>query len=313
MTLGDDAPDGPHAIQLVGTGTDIARPSAQIYASGYSFGRQPLRTISKPIQVWISSRGKAPVTIGTVEFQGGRLKDFELTTNCSRRALMQNDRCEIDVYFMPFTIGDAQARILVPHDAPDAPGYFNVDGTGTGAETGWCCLEGKVFETDENICRARGGRLFPDASTAQSQCVRPLVPPKIPQPETPTALEPGTPSRSGSRPIACESVTLRWNPVPAPGGYLVSLTHLQQGTDTAPRAVFPQNLLTNFYKVPAPLESGLYQWSVTALGQPGQRNAPAQPMYFLCAARINIVGRQKVAPVANSKAKATRLISPPVQ
>jgi hypothetical protein len=313
ISLGDDAPDGPHAIQLVGTGTEAPRPSAQIYGKSYSFGRQALRTISKPVQIWVASRGKAPLTIGTVEFQGGRPEDFGLKTNCSRRTLTQNDQCEIDVYFSPLTAGDAQARILVPHDAPDAPTYFSVDGIGIGAERGWCCLEGKIFETDENTCRARGGVSFPDENTAQRQCSRPAVPSKTPQPEAPTGLEPGTPSPSGSRPIACESVTLHWNPVPAPGGYLVSLARFQQGTDTAPRVIFSQDVFTNSYRISSSLEAGPYEWSVTSLGHPGQRNAPARPSYFICAARVNVTERPKVAKLANSKAKATGMISPPIQ
>jgi len=313
ISLGDDAPDGPHAIQLVGTGTDVARPSAQIYANNYSVGRQPMHTTSKPVQVWVASRGKAPLTIGTVDFQGGRPKDFGLKTNCSQRTLRQNDRCEIDVYFSPLAAGDAQARVSVPHDAPDSPTYFSVDGIGIGAERGWCCLEGKVFETDENTCGARGGRSFLDASMAQSQCSRLAIQPKTPQAEVPTGLEPGTSSSSGSRPITCESVTLRWNPVPAPGGYLVSLARFQQGPDTAPRVIFSQDVFTNSYGISSTLEAGSYEWSVTSLGQTGQRNAPARPNYFLCAARINIAPKQRAAILSNSKAKSTSVVSPPIQ
>jgi hypothetical protein len=44
ISLSDDAPDGPHAIQLVGVGTDVARPNAQIYLKSYSFGQQPVHT-----------------------------------------------------------------------------------------------------------------------------------------------------------------------------------------------------------------------------------------------------------------------------
>ena len=313
ISLGDDAPDGPHAIQLVATGTEAARPSAQIYAKSYSFGRQALRTASKPVQVWVVSRGKAPLRIGTVDLQGGGPKDFGLKTNCSQRTLTQNDQCEIDVYFSPLTAGEAQARILVPHDAPDAPTYFSVDGIGIGEERGWCCLESKVFETDENTCRARGGRLFPDAGTAQSQCSHPAVPPKTSQAEAPSGLEPGTPSPSGTRPIGCGSVTLRWNPVPAPRGYLVSLARFQQGTDTAPRVIFSQDVFTNSYRISSSLEAGSYEWWVISLGQPGQRNAPAQPNYFVCAARMNVAERPSVATLSNSKAKATSVISPPIQ
>jgi hypothetical protein len=310
ISLGDDAPDGPHTIQLVGTGSEAATPSAQIYAKSYSFGRQALRTISKPVQVWVASRGKAPLTIGTVEFEGGRAKDFGLKTNCTRRTLTQNHQCEIDVYFSPLTAGDAQARIMVPHDAPDAPTYFSVDGIGIGPERGWCCLERKVFETDENTCRARGGGSFPDESTAQSQCSHSAVPSMTPQPEAPTDLEPGTPSPSGSRPIACESVTLHWNPVSAPGGYLVSVARFQQG---APRVIFSRDVFTNSYRISSSLEAGPYEWSVTSLGQPGQRNALAGPNYFVCASRVNVAGRPKVALLAGSKAKDTRMIAPPIQ
>lgn len=313
ITLGDDAPDGPHTIRLVGTGTEGTKPSAQIYAKSYSFGRQTVHTMSKPVQVWVVSRGKAPLTIGTVDFAGGRPKDFVLKTDCSRRTLKPNDQCEIDVYFSPLAAGDARTRILVPHDAPDGQTYFDVDGIGTGTEGGWCCLDGRTFEADENSCRARGGRSYPDVTTAKTQCSYTPVPPKTPQAEEPTGLEPGTRSPSGSRAIACESVTLHWNPVPAPGGYQVSIARLVPGSDTAPRVVLSDHLFTNAYRVPSPLEAGSYEWSVSSLGPPGQRNIPAPPNYLLCAARTNVVARQKVAIFSNPKAKTTSMISPPVQ
>ena len=313
ISLGDDAPDGPHTIRLVGTGTEGAKPSVQIYAKSYSFGRQLVHTMSKPVQVWVVSRGKAPLTIGTVDFEGGKPKDFALRTGCSRHTLKPNDQCEIDVYFAPLAAGDARARILVPHDAPDGQTYFGVDGIGVGTEGGSCCVEGKIFEADENTCKARGGRSYPDATTAKTQCTYTPVPPRAPQAEAPTGLEPGTPSLSGSRAIACESVTLHWNPVPAPGGYQVSIARLVPGSDTGPRVFLSDHLFANAYRLPAALEAGSYEWSVTSLGAPGQRNATAPPNYFLCAARTNITGRPKVAVLSNSRAKATSVIPPPIQ
>lgn len=313
ISLGDDAPDGPHTIRLVGTGTEGAKPSVQIYARSYSFGRQAVHTMSKPVQVRVVSRGKAPLTIGTVDFEGGRPRDFALKTGCSRRVLKPNDQCEIDVIFSPVAAGDARARILVPHDAADGQTYFDVDGIGIGTEGGWCCLEGKIFEADENTCRARGGRAYPDANTAKTQCTYTPVPPRTPQAEAPTGLEPGSPSPSGSRAIACEPVTLHWNAAPAPGGYQVSIARLVPGSDTVPRVVLSDHLFTNAYRVPSTLEAGSYEWSVTSLGAPGQRNATAPPNYFLCAARTNVTGRPKVAVLSNSKAKASSVIPPPIQ
>jgi hypothetical protein len=313
ISLGDDAPDGPHTIRLVGTGTEGAKPSVQIYARSYSFGRQAVHTMSKPVQVWVVSRGKAPLTIGTVDFEGGRPRDFALRTGCSRRVLKPNDQCEIDVTFSPMAAGDARARILVPNDAADGQTYFDVDGIGIGTERGWCCLEGKIFEADENICRARGGRSYPDATTAKSQCTYIPVPSKAPQAEAPTGLEPGSPSLFGNHAIACESVTLRWNAAPAPSGYQVSIGRLVPGSDTVPRVVLSDHLFTNAYRVPSALEAGSYEWSVTSLGAPGQRNATAPPNYFLCAARTNVTGRPKVAALSNAKAKAASVISAPIQ
>jgi len=312
ISLGDDAPDGPHTIRLVGTGTEGAKPSVQIYARSYSFGRQAVHTMSKPVQVRVVSRGKAPLTIGTVDFEGGRPRDFALKTGCSRRVLKPNDQCEIDVIFSPVAAGDARARILVPHDAADGQTYFDVDGIGIGTEGGWCCLEGKIFEADENNCRARGGRAYPDANTAKTQCTYTPVP-RTPQAEAPTGLEPGSPSPSGSHAIACESVTLHWNAAPAPGGYQVSIARLVPGSDTVPRVVLSDHLFTNAYRVPSALEAGSYEWSVTSLGAPGQRNATAPPNYFLCAARTNVTGRPKVVVLSDSRAKASSVIPPPIQ
>jgi len=313
ISLADDTPDGPHTIRLEGTGTEVAQPSAQIYAKSFSFGWQAVGTTSKPLQVWVASRGKTALTIGNVDFAGGRPRSFGLKTNCSQTSLKPNNQCEVDVYFSPAEPGEAHAHILVPHNAPDAQTYFDVDGVGISREVSWCCLEGRVFEVDENTCRARAGRSYPDATTAKAQCSVIPAPTKSPQAETPSGLEPGTSSPSGSRAIACESVTLHWSAAPAPGGYLVSIARLVPGSDAGMRVLFSQHVFTNAYKVPSALETGSYEWSVTSLGSPGQRNASAPPSYFLCAARTNVTGRPKVAARSNLKAKASSVISAPIQ
>jgi hypothetical protein len=313
ISFADDAPDGPHSVQLAGTGTEVDRPSAQIYAKTYSFGRQLVGTASKALQAWVVSRGKAPLTIGTVDFQGGKPRDFELKTNCSRRTLKLNDECEIDVYFSPVTAGETQAQISVPHDAPDAPTLFSVDGTGFAEERGWCCVEGRLFAMDGNACRNRRGQFFTDPNTAQSKCSRSSVAPNTAQAEAPTGLQPGTPSPPGGNPITCESVTLQWDSVPAPGGYLVSLARLERGIDTRPLVILSQNVFTNSYRVPSALETGTYEWSVTSLGDKGQRNVPARPNYFLCGARINVAKNPKIATLSILKAKPTSVVSPRIQ
>lgn len=86
---------------------------------------------------------------------------------------------------------------------------------------------------------------------------------------------------SEKSPIACQSMELRWNPVPAPGGYLVSLARFQQGTEAAPRVILSQEVFTNSYRICSSLEAGSYECSVISLGQSGRRNAPAQPNYFV--------------------------------
>ncbi len=116
VSLMDDSPDGPHISQLQGTGTNELRPSAQIYAQTYSFGNQPINTTSKPVTVFVISRGATNLTIGAVAISGEPSQEFQLKTDCSRRTLRPKEHCEIEVYFHPTAVRDFRARIPVPHE-----------------------------------------------------------------------------------------------------------------------------------------------------------------------------------------------------
>ena len=135
VSLMDNSADGPHVIHLQGIGTDQPRPSAQIYARTYSFGQQRKNTTTGPLRVFVFSRGAAPLGVGTVAFSSATHPEFWLETHCSQRTLRANEHCEIDVYFRPTAVGDFRARVAVPHNASNAPNYFDVDGAGIGVRS----------------------------------------------------------------------------------------------------------------------------------------------------------------------------------
>jgi len=315
ISIADDAPDGPHTVRLAGTGTDIERASAQIYAATYSFGRQPVNTVSKPISVIVVSRGSAPLRIGSIEFEGGTPRDFRLKTNCSFRTLQPKEQCKVDVSFTPAAAGETRAQVGVLHDASDAPKFFELDGLGfvPTSETSWCCAEGRFFEADEGSCKSRGGRSYPDAVTARKACASTTGTRPALSPETPSGLVPGSPLQTKFRAIACESLVLQWNPATAPGGYLVSVSRPALGTDTAvpPRLLFSSRVSTNEFHIPSPLEAGYYEWSVASLGLSGERSAAAAYNFILCAPRTNAPWKSTILSPARVKAGAT--VPPAIQ
>ncbi len=315
ISIADDSPDAPHRVRLVGTGTSVERASAQIYAATYSFGRQPVNTVSKPISVIVVSGGPAPLTIGSVEFEGGTQRDFRLKTNCSFRTLQSREQCKVDVFFTPAAPGETRAHVAVPHDASDAPKFFEVDGLGfvSTSETSWCCAEGRFFEADENSCRSRGGLSYPDAVTARKVCASTIGTRPMPLPETPSGLAPGAPLQTKPRAIACESLVLQWNPATAPGGYLVSVSRPVLGTDTAvpPRLLYSSRVSTNEFHIPSPLETGYYEWTVASLGLSGERSAAAAYNYILCAPRTSAPWKSTILSPARVKAGTT--VSPPIK
>ena len=288
VSLMDDSPDGPHVVHLQGTGTNELRPSAQIYAQTYSFGNQPINTTSKPLTVSVISRGATNLTIGAVAVSGGPSQEFRLRTGCSGRTLQPKEYCEIEVSFHPTAVKDFRARISVPHDASDAPNYFDVDGTGFGSQVSWCCAEGKLSKTDENTCKSLGGQSYSDALTAIRMCASTPKKPNPVQLEAPSGLEPGTPSQTNSPVIACESLTLHWSSTAASGGYFVLVSKLTTGTATAllPRNVYSERTAINEFKIPSSLEAGSYEWTVTSRESSSEKSAPAPLVYFICRPRI---------------------------
>jgi hypothetical protein len=313
LTLSDDTLDGPHVIRLQGTGTNRPRPSAQILAKTFSFGRQAVGT-PRALPIVVLSRGSVPLTIGQVEFSGGQAPEFRLKTDCSRRVLRLDDHCEVDVYFLPARPGRSDAQISIPHDALDAPHVVSVDGEGFVPEVGWCCAGGRLFEAEARICKENGGRYFPDQGTARRACT-PSPPPHQPvPPETPTGLEPGVASEKESPSIACDGVTLSWSVTTAPGGYFIRLGKLPTRDapgEAGPRELYANPVSTNQFRIPSALEAGTYQWTVASLGSRQERSAPAPFRYFRCSPRVHIPSRVRV--LSPAALKGVPPAPPPIQ
>jgi hypothetical protein len=295
LSLMDDAPDGPHLVHLKGAGANRLTPSAQLYAKTYSFGRQAINTAANPLPVLVISRGSAPLKIGKVELTGGPSRQFGLKTNCSGQTLGPKEHCEIDVFFRPASVGSFSARVSVPHDASDAPTYFDVDGVAFSQQVNWCCAGGRLSETDEQNCKLQGGRSYGDAVTARKMCVVSSAQPKPSKPEPPTGLEPGTSSPTNSPQVACDALLFHWSTAPGSDGYVLSVGRLTAGTDTSvpPQIVLANRVRTNEFRMRSPLEAGLYEWTVLSLVASGDKSPPAAFRYFRCTPRVSIPGRAK--------------------
>jgi hypothetical protein len=279
LSLLDDAFDGPHVINVEGTGIRPRTPEIQIVPPTVAFGLQPVRAKVEPWVIQVYSRGEAPLHIGTVDLAPGGDAEFGLTSDCSGRAISRDDHCTIRIYFTPQGARKYSAQLRIPNNAPGGTRYVALDGAGYVSDK-------TPVKPPSNLTARVDGQPTTRAST---------------KPGTPAGLQPGSASPAEPQLIACDDSMFRWDAVPGATSYQVAVGFVRgtARTNGLEQIVYANEVKLSPELVKLEAEKS-YAWTVTAIGRSGQRGDAAEPRYIRCAVAPSRPGLKKYAkrPVA---------------
>jgi hypothetical protein len=126
LTISDAAPGSPQQVSLQGTGTGVAAPAANLSASSFAFGNQPVHATSPSQTLNLGNSGNAPLEITSVAVTG----DFTATHDCPA-SLAAGASCTISIRFNPATSGTQGGSLSVTDNAADSPQAVALTGKGT--------------------------------------------------------------------------------------------------------------------------------------------------------------------------------------
>ncbi|MEX1024313.1 MAG: PKD domain-containing protein [Planctomycetota bacterium] len=126
------APTGPLGIDV------RARPAIEFIPSLIEFGGERIGTQSAPRSVTLKNRSGQALTLGQVFLQGLGANDFQFTLAGGATlpvALAPNETLDIDIVFVPATLGLASALLRAPTPAIAAPpSFLRLTGVALGAQ-----------------------------------------------------------------------------------------------------------------------------------------------------------------------------------
>jgi hypothetical protein len=126
LTVSDDAPGSPQHVSLQGTGTGAAAPAANLSASSFAFGTQPVHATGPSQTLNLSNSGSAPLEITSIAVTG----DFAATHDCPA-SLQAGASCTISISFNPASSGTQVGSLDVTDNAADSPQAVALTGKGT--------------------------------------------------------------------------------------------------------------------------------------------------------------------------------------
>lgn len=97
------------------------------------FGNVPVGTSAPAQTVTVTNDGAANLVIGAITVGGTNPEDFvKEADGCSGHTLAPTGQCTVQVSFVPISIGDKNATLVIPSDAPEgSPVSDGLSGTGT--------------------------------------------------------------------------------------------------------------------------------------------------------------------------------------
>ena len=140
LIVNSDAVNGPHRIDLTGTGT-VTGPFASLSVTSLSFSPQAVGTRSVDQRILVTNTGVAPLHFTNI---GGGFPNFRLDglTTCEiETPLGVGGTCIIYVTFLPSGPGIQTASLILNSDAVNSPHVINLTGTGV--------LAADVFFSDD--------------------------------------------------------------------------------------------------------------------------------------------------------------------
>jgi len=133
VTLTDDAPDSPQAINVSGTASaaQTQSPAVTIAPATLTFGNS-VATVTEgttaSANLTVTNSGTAALHISNIALAGANSSDFSYSApNCST-AIAANSSCTIAVTFFPLAAGARSATITLTDDAPNSSQTIAVNG-----------------------------------------------------------------------------------------------------------------------------------------------------------------------------------------
>jgi centrosomal CEP192-like protein len=137
LSITDDAPNSPQAIQVTGTATSApsSSPAVTFSSTNLSFAAITQGTSSAAQNVTVTSSGGNPLHISSVVLGGADSGDFSMTNGCTASAYPVNSTCTISVSFAPLASGARSATVTLTDDAANSPQVINLGGFANSALT----------------------------------------------------------------------------------------------------------------------------------------------------------------------------------
>ncbi|MGA2696256.1 MAG: FG-GAP-like repeat-containing protein [Terriglobales bacterium] len=118
---------------LVLINTTVSVPLATLSPSSLTFASQTVETTSNPTPVMLTNPGAANLMVSSVTFSGVNAGEFQQTNNCNTVQPLAS--CTINVTFIPSTIGNASASLMVTDNASGSPQAVALSGTAVSSTT----------------------------------------------------------------------------------------------------------------------------------------------------------------------------------
>ena len=130
VSITDNAPGNPQAVNLTGTGVGTAAV-ASLSTANLTFGSQSLNTTSAPLPITLSNTGNAALTYTPpIPVAGTNSGDFSESDTCGG-SVAAGSNCKISVAFTPSGTGARSASITFTSNASNSPQIISLSGTGT--------------------------------------------------------------------------------------------------------------------------------------------------------------------------------------
>ncbi|TAN22333.1 MAG: choice-of-anchor D domain-containing protein [Acidobacteria bacterium] len=125
LTISDDAPFSPQAVQLSGTGFAPPAPAVTLSVAQLQFAAQAVGVAGLPQPVMLTNSGSADLTLTSIAASG----DFQENDNCPA-TLAASKSCTVQVVFKPMAAGSRGGTLVFTDNAPNSPQSVALAGMG---------------------------------------------------------------------------------------------------------------------------------------------------------------------------------------
>jgi hypothetical protein len=133
VSITDNAPGSPQAVNLAGTGTVTLAPAAALSPLNLTFPSQYVKNPGPSQTVTLTNTGTAPLAITNVAVSPADFGILSAQTTCGS-SLAAGSHCSIGVFFDPTATGTRTGTLSVTDNAPGSPQTVTLTGMGVGQD-----------------------------------------------------------------------------------------------------------------------------------------------------------------------------------